>query len=303
MKISHILVCTDLSDASRIGYGHAAAIARANQATVSLLYVDELADQGFHDSASMLRYLEHMASVQRQRLAEAEAAFDELGVVVQVLQRPGHPAETIGAVRDELGADLVVMTRHGGHGTGPLGSTSQRVVREAEVPILVAHEPVGEAEATSGYKRILVATDFSESSTIGLRAAASYAESIAGELRLAHVWRNPGSAIPVSPDQMPLEPTAEMEQLQRAHEKRFNEWLDEVGVGHTDHVVVRGHSAAVGLIAAAIEWSAHVICIPSHGKGPLEAALTGSTADRLLMLSPLPVLVLPRVWLVHNRQG
>ncbi len=306
MDIRHILVATDLSAAASIAYGHSAAVARAWGARVTLLYVDELAEVGFHSSADMLTYIDQVGAVRQARLAQAEAAFDSAGIDVTVVEIPGHAATEIDRYADDNAVDLIVITRHGDHRTGPLGSTSQRVVRSATVPVLVVHEPQGYdggAVAAPSYRRLVAATDFSEDSTIGLRAAVHYAARLDAATRVVHVWQSPGSALPLNDPELPAVPHAIIDELQARHEARFAAWLSQVGEGALDHAVVPGHSAAVGLIAAAIDWQADLICVPSHGTGAVASFLIGSTVDRLLTFSPLPVLVFPQVWLKTHVQG
>ena len=303
LNLSHILVATDLSEASRISYGYACALARATGARVTVLHVDELAEIGFRSSQAMLQYMEHVATVREQRMVWAESEFDRLGHKATMIEIPGHAWTEIDRFALEHAVDMIVVTRHGDHATGALGSTSQRVVHHAAVPVMVVHEPAnyqpGETEAP-GLTRLLAATDFSRDSTMALTHTLSLAESLGGVAKVVHVWRNPGSAIPNDQGMLPVTPEVVLEELQRTHETRFMAWLAEAGVRELDHLVVPGHSPAVGLIAAAIEYQASAICVPTHGHSAIERMLVGSTVDRLVTLSPLPVLVYPRGWLVKN---
>jgi len=142
----------------------------------------------------------------------------------------------------------------------------------------------------------VVATDFSDASTRGAQAAARYAEKVGGSLHVVHVWKHPGASVPVRDDELPMESEAWLEELQRAYQQRFDQWLAEARIGEVSHEVFPGDSPAVGLIAAAITWGADVIALPATGKGALSAAILGSTVERLLAFSPLPVLVFPRGW-------
>ena len=303
MRISHVLVATDLSPTSRGSYEHAVAIARVFGARITLLNVDELAEIGFRSSAAMLDYMERVSTVREQRLAEAEAIFDTADQPATVVELPGHPGLEIGRFARENEVDLIVLARHGDHATGPLGSTSQRVVISSPVPVLVVHDPKaavsvpGERLTIPRYDRILAGTDFGLDSTRALHVVRGLAELCRAEALVAHVWRNPGAAIPVRDDQLPDFPAELMAELQRNYEARFRSWLFDAGHPEAEHLVVPGHSAAVGLIAAGLEWGAKMIVVPSHGKRTLEAMLITGTVLRLLTLSPLPVLVLPHQWL------
>ncbi len=82
-------------------------------------------------------------SIQRQTTERVSAAFAgrETASEVQffVHARIGHPAEEILAVANDVGADLVFIGSHGKTGVERflLGSVSERVVREAQCPVMV----------------------------------------------------------------------------------------------------------------------------------------------------------------------
>lgn len=301
MTIRHILVPTDLSPTAAVSYRYALAFAKAFKAHVSLLYVDELAEVGFRSSDAMLTFLEQVGSVREERLAQAEAFFDSAGQTVSVVEVPGHAASEIERFTQENAVDLIVLTRHGDHGTGPLGSTSLRLVRNAATPVLVVHDPVSyedeQGAPPAALERLLVSTDFSEDSTAGLAVAARLAAELGAEPKVVHVFRSIGSAIPTANDELPPTPQLVLDELQTQNEERFLAWLQVANAPEMAHAVVPGHSAAVGLVAAAIDWNASIIAIPTHGKGAMETLFVGSTSERLLCLSPIPVLVMPRPWL------
>ena len=55
--------------------------------------------------------------------------------------------------------------------------------------------------------------------------------------------------------------------------------------------VIQGPGVAAAIRAAAERTGAQVICVGSHGRSGLGAALTGSVAQAVLKRSPIPVLV------------
>lgn len=83
-----------------------------------------------------------------ERKAEAQAAVDralsvykEAGVVADGLVIEGRPDEAIIATAAERGADLIVIGSHGRTGLLQLflGSISERIIGQAQCPVLVAH--------------------------------------------------------------------------------------------------------------------------------------------------------------------
>ena len=66
--------------------------------------------------------------------------------------------------------------------------------------------------------------------------------------------------------------------------------------------VVAGVPAGA-LVAVAAETQARAICVGSRGRGPLRAALLGSTSRSVVRQSPCPVLVVPRAAIAHAGGG
>lgn len=65
--------------------------------------------------------------------------------------------------------------------------------------------------------------------------------------------------------------------------------LDAAGLAHTPHVHV-GHPAET-IVRLARELDCDLICMGTHGRGPLAGALLGSVARNVLHLSTIPVLL------------
>lgn len=75
-----------------------------------------------------------------QALEQAESAARESGVAVDALARVGRAHEQILGAAQQLGADLVVIGRHGSDGLTPpwFGGVAQKVVALADRPVLVS---------------------------------------------------------------------------------------------------------------------------------------------------------------------
>jgi nucleotide-binding universal stress UspA family protein len=131
-----ILVPTDLSPASRLAAPLAALLARTFRAEAIGLHVEAAVSLGGLMGASAPRdpMVPSEASVRRFLAADfAEVAFSarvERGTVWSRIVESAHSLE----------ADLVVMATRGHDSVGDtiLGSTTDRVVRHAPCPVLVA---------------------------------------------------------------------------------------------------------------------------------------------------------------------
>jgi nucleotide-binding universal stress UspA family protein len=137
-------------------------------------------------------------------------------------------------------------------------------------------------------KRILVAIDGSEPSLKAARMAADIALRFGAKLTLAHVV--PKLLLP--PDVYGLT-IAEVEKEHRAYADRLLEQavgaLDEPGVEVSTVVLYGSPAEAIAEEAAAIDIG--MLVIGSRGHGAVARMFLGSVSDRLVHISPKPILV------------
>ncbi len=138
--------------------------------------------------------------------------------------------------------------------------------------------------------RVLVGFDGSEAAQGAARHAARLARRLNDRLTLAYVVQPPsaGIALPgiVDADQAAREQVAYAEELLR---KTAAELAPEVQV---DVHVLGGHPAAA-LEELARDHDVELVVVGSHGLNPVERALLGSTATRLIRTCRKPVVVIP----------
>lgn len=145
-----ILAPTDFSDGSRQALDYAVGLAAQFGARLWILHIGVLVDDApTHHSAR--RDIYHKAREQQQRIGRARmadlvAALQQAHPELQVdtLVRDGTPHEVICDTADELEADMIVMGTSGLTGLSHflIGSTAERVVRGARVPVLTVRTGV-----------------------------------------------------------------------------------------------------------------------------------------------------------------
>lgn len=137
-------------------------------------------------------------------------------------------------------------------------------------------------------KRILVAVDGSESSLKAARLAADIAVRFGAKLTLVHVV--PKLLLP--PDVYGLT-IAEVEKEHRVYADRLLEKavaaLEEPGLEVSTTVLYGSPAEAIAEECAASDVG--LIVIGSRGMGAVARMFLGSTSDRLVHISPKPVLV------------
>ena len=118
---------------------------------------------------------------------------------------------------------------------------------------------------------IIVGTDFSATALLALSEGRALARRLAAECRVVHVRQLPpeGAWLP--------------------NEQELS-WLDVTRVADFDVEVRRG-TAWVELVRAATERGAELIVIGTHGNSGFQPLGLGSTAERLALLSPIPVVL------------
>lgn len=135
-----ILLPTDGSSGTVEALEHALAIASDQGARIHVLYVVEsrlyrAADD--ETKGDVRRTLEEEGD---RALEDARVRVEDEGVECVTQRREGIPQKSITEYATEAGIDLIVMGTHGK--TGPermatLGSTTERVVKNASQPVLV----------------------------------------------------------------------------------------------------------------------------------------------------------------------
>ena len=139
-------------------------------------------------------------------------------------------------------------------------------------------------------KNILVATDFSKPSDVALAYGRDLARSYGSALNVLHVADNAfllfggDPATTFVPDQQA--------EIERSAREQLEELItdDDRTMLHARSVVV----TAVGVAQAIVDYaSAHacdLIVMGTHGRGAMAHLLMGSVAERVVQLSPCPVL-------------
>lgn len=143
----HILVTTDGVDIDHAAVRHAAALTRALGARLTLLHIvpDAHLELGSGNDLSV-----PAEDIEQEWERVGEHALDE-GILdadctrLTPLQRPARGRDVPHAILEEaaeLGADLIVMATHGRKGLAHflLGSVADRVVHDAQVPVLLIRQ-------------------------------------------------------------------------------------------------------------------------------------------------------------------
>jgi nucleotide-binding universal stress UspA family protein len=188
----------------------------------------------------------------------------------------GRAVPAIVKVARERGAGLIVMGTHGRSGLSRvmLGSVTERVLRETDVPVLTVrpHDPpLG--EAPGDVRRILCPVNFSSIAMKALEHAVSLAKCFGGELQVLFV-RETGSGEAPDPEQM----------------SRLCQWIpDQLRSGCRIEERLRHGSAAEEIIKFAGAQGCGLIVLGAQHRKFFDTTVLGTTTVRVTRHAPCPV--------------
>jgi nucleotide-binding universal stress UspA family protein len=139
-------------------------------------------------------------------------------------------------------------------------------------------------------KRILVGIDGSRESLQAAVLAANLAHATHRELQLAHVLPD---AVPTQPEAFSTEQAIWRKDVAEQGNKLLSEVTERVARPDTGSrsVLVESARPAEALAELAREPDVDLVVVGHRGRSAMARALLGSVADRLVQISPKPVLV------------
>jgi len=289
-NIRTVLVGTDFSASAKQAVARAARIAAARGATLSLLHVIEqdwmLAARSLVGGRDFQAAVEEQCTMQLGALAD-EVAQLEGGQRPKVMLRTGSPIQELN--RASQAADLVVVACGGGNHPlrqATLGSTASRLARLATGPLLAVRT------ATQGdYRRVLVATDFSEVSVDVMQAAMRLAPDASSELVHCFDIAYEGRLRLAGAADQDLD--RYRSQARAAAEREAQALVTRGQMPARTRISIRQGDARFELLEAAQRSGADLIVVGKHGRSFLTDTLLGSVTSWLLAEAPCDVLVVP----------
>jgi len=140
-----ILVPVDFSFGSEQAVAKAAELARMMGASIELMHVYQLPVFALPDSSITVSptYVADLTDRAQKELQKHASLLTADGLQVSTKLLEGMPAQAIVDHATEIHAEMIVMGTHGHSGFKRflLGSTAEKVVRMATVPVLSVHLP------------------------------------------------------------------------------------------------------------------------------------------------------------------
>ncbi len=152
----HILLATDLSDASESAFGVAAALARGSAARLSILFVYEASARTLALASPAVAERTWPGPIRvRNELDRIVTGLCATGIRAEGMIRFGAPAHWIAEVARQRSVDLIVTGTHGRKGLARLwyGSVAEQVLRRSRTPVLTVPMTDGRVIAISSRRR------------------------------------------------------------------------------------------------------------------------------------------------------
>jgi universal stress protein E len=211
--------------------------------------------------------------------------LQELGgeVEMHAVVDDGEPGTVVAEYAARAGSGLIVVgsPRRGLAGQ-LLGSTAERVVRVAPVPVLVLRDG-----APPAAPRVLLATDLSP---FGVGIVQRTAETLRALSGSAAPELCALMVAPYAPLMPPPVGGRRLEEIARFELRRF---LAEQDLPWAIDEQVRLGDPADEIVRAAREWKPDLLVVGTHAKRGLERVLLGSVAEGVLRRTRCAVLVVP----------
>ncbi len=226
-----------------------------------------------------------LEEIYKNKLEELAKTLRETGIDVKTSVRIGIPSLEIAEEAESIGADLIISPSVGENVWRQmfLGSTASNLVRATKRPVLLLKYSKKDdsfelpVKCSELFQRPLVALDFSECSEKITNAVEKFREQIEKGGILLH-----------SVDYGKID---ELEKNIDAAKKRLDEVAEKLGVEFEKEVMVGTASQAI--IGTALAKKATLIVIGKKGRSIIKELILGSTAERVIRDSKLPVLLVP----------
>jgi nucleotide-binding universal stress UspA family protein len=292
LDLTSLLVAHDLGPAADRVLRRVALLPFSAKARVTLLHVvpDSLPTRGRgmarRDAAEML-----------QKAATALAAELPDGVTVRCAVETGAVASAVAERAEQLQSELLVVGRGGGRGAREffLGSTAERVIRAARVPVLAVR-----GTARAPYRQPAMAVDNDHATSVLLPALLRVLPTPAVEVGVIHAYDVPFGGL-LYPSLSTDDSGEVQDQYRRAARERVREHLAEAleeaqlpsALAPHWRMHVRVGSPRTVIARAVRQDAVDLLALGTRARRGLKVAFVGSVAGDMLRQLPCDVLMVP----------
>jgi nucleotide-binding universal stress UspA family protein len=286
IRVQNILCPVDFFPASERAADYAAALASNYDAKLTLLHVvSPLISSAYEVPMNVEQIIKSMMESANAGMKRVAGQIKRRNVPVETIVRAGDIDSEILDQVAKRHADMLVMGTHGGQAFGRwfLGSHTERLLRRLPIPVLTIGPGKAKA-APPAIRRILVTTDFSEGTPDAMDYAFSIAQECQARVTLLHVIDE--MTINYQPRYRGPLFRSIGDELEKLVPEEARNWC---------RITARVESGTpVNEILKVLKRErVDLVVMNIHGKGMLDRALLGSTAERVVRGAGVPVLLIP----------
>ncbi|KRD10801.1 universal stress protein UspA [Flavobacterium sp. Root901] len=270
--MKRILVPTDFSEHAEHALKVAAQIARKNDSEIIILHMLELPHQtndAIFGGVSIPETMLFMQKANETLDNISESSFLD-GISVTEMVKMDKPIHGITQVSREHNIDLIVMGSHGSSGFEELliGSNTEKVVRNSEIPVLVIKKDVSNFDVSN----IVFASDFSEESKKPFEKFLNFAKLFDAKIHLVSIC-TPNS----------FKPT-------HVIEKAIKDFTNSFNLANYNTHIYNDTNIEKGIINFSNSINADVIGMCTHGRTGFAHFFNGSISEGLVNHAVRPVI-------------
>jgi nucleotide-binding universal stress UspA family protein len=284
-NISNLLVPVDFSRSSRRCLDFAFYLAAKKQLKIHILHVVQT---GYLKSLYQTAHIKMLEQEAAKHLHGFCSDYTDNPCLGNVVVASGVPCQLTVATADRLDDVLIIQSSHGWSTPEQqlIGSQAEKVVRRSEKPVLTLKS----GKIREVFRKVLLATDFSDTARNALDHAVYFAECFDARLHLLHVvnkqiWYD--AFLLTGFEFNILE-----EQVYKQAETSLHQLLNDTETTCTIHIT-RG-SPMDQIRDKADRLGADLIVLGTHGNSNAENVLIGSVAEKIVRHAPCAVLTVPR---------
>jgi nucleotide-binding universal stress UspA family protein len=271
-----IIVPTDFSEFSENALKVAADIAKKHGSEIILLHMLDISDQLISITENTKRReLMYFMQLANKRFEELTAKPNLNGIKVTPVIKHFKVFEEINNAAKELKADIILMSSRGASGIKGyfVGSNTERVVRTAQIPVLVIKSEMKKFQP----KTIVFACDFTAENVAPYKKVKKIAEFFGADLKLVYI----------NTPNLKYKSTYEA----REHMREFMSSA-KISIKTESILVYNDYMIEEGIKNAAEDLNADMIAIPTHGRKGIDKMLSGSIGENVANTSDIPVLTI-----------
>ncbi|HLP62117.1 MAG TPA: universal stress protein [Candidatus Deferrimicrobium sp.] len=281
-KIKNILWATDFSKNSRACLSYIKAFSEKLNTGNHVLYVlprfaEWIYETAFFKDEDLIKTVDKS---REESLKKIKNAGEKSGLTFQGDVVEGIESEEVIRFAEKNDIDMILVGRRGISQIKDIliGSTTSRLIRNSDIPVLV----VPKTKSNAQIKRILSPIDLGKISLPELKYSISLAKQLDAKLYVAHVTEFFNYKVPVLKRDKLIQKINE-NIIEIAKESKYN----------IENIIYEIGEPAHKIIEISKQNQIDLIVMTSHQRKGIEKFFLGSISEKVLMYSNIPVLILP----------